>query len=108
MNCPRCDGVALIGTEVRSTTVDRCRSCGGIWFDETELETLLEENAASLRPLRSSKSDDLRNRQTAACPRDGEVLVRVCSAKKHAVVLDTCPRCQGIWLDGGELERLLK
>ncbi|MGB0692178.1 MAG: zf-TFIIB domain-containing protein [Pseudomonadales bacterium] len=22
------------------------------------------------------------------------------------IVIDRCPKCQGVWLDGGELERL--
>ena len=24
----------------------------------------------------------------------------------HSIVLDRCPRCQGVWLDGGELEKV--
>ncbi len=24
----------------------------------------------------------------------------------HMIVVDRCPTCQGVWLDGGELERL--
>jgi|TARA_R110002072_G_scaffold193947_1_gene351156 Zn-finger nucleic acid-binding protein len=24
----------------------------------------------------------------------------------HGIVIDKCPKCNGVWLDGGELERL--
>ncbi len=40
------------------------------------------------------------------CPRctDGSTLAEVV---KHGVTLDTCARCGGIWLDKGELGKLL-
>ncbi len=39
-----------------------------------------------------------------ACPRDGAQLVEV---ERDGVMIDTCPTCRGIWLDGGELEKLV-
>ncbi|MBE7502957.1 MAG: zf-TFIIB domain-containing protein [Verrucomicrobiales bacterium] len=33
--------------------------------------------------------------------------MRVRSARDREVVVDVCPRCRGLWLDGGELARLL-
>lgn len=41
----------------------------------------------------------------AVCPRDGAALH---SHKEHGVTLEACPSCQGIWLDKGELEAILK
>lgn len=38
------------------------------------------------------------------CPRCGERLV---SASRLDVSIDECPRDHGIWLDGGELEKLM-
>ena len=37
------------------------------------------------------------------CPRDGTELSRVVS---HAIELDKCHRCDGIWFDRGELEQI--
>lgn len=37
------------------------------------------------------------------CPSDGEPMAKQIA---HMVVIDRCPKCQGVWLDGGELERL--
>jgi Zn-finger nucleic acid-binding protein len=37
------------------------------------------------------------------CPSDGE---RMSKEVAHMIVIDRCPKCQGVWLDGGELERL--
>ena len=39
-----------------------------------------------------------------ACPRDGAELVEV---ERNGVTIDACPTCRGIWLDRGELEKLI-
>ncbi len=38
------------------------------------------------------------------CPIDGETLVM---SERQGVEIDYCPRCRGIWLDRGELDKLL-
>ena len=38
------------------------------------------------------------------CPRDGSELVEV---ERDGVMIDACPTCRGIWLDRGELEKLI-
>ncbi|HIG44489.1 MAG: zf-TFIIB domain-containing protein [bacterium] len=40
---------------------------------------------------------------TQPCPIDGEAMNKEIA---HMIVVDRCPKCQGVWLDGGELERL--
>lgn len=39
------------------------------------------------------------------CPRCQEDLRQ---AQRMGVELDFCPRCRGVWLDGGEMEKLLE
>ena len=42
---------------------------------------------------------------TLECPRDaGTMLVAV---DRKGVIVDACPRCRGIWLDRGELDKLI-
>lgn len=42
----------------------------------------------------------------ATCPRGcGEHLLM---AERRGVTIDYCPRCRGIWLDHGELEKMLE
>lgn len=42
---------------------------------------------------------------TLECPRDvGTMLVAV---DRNGVMIDACPRCRGIWLDRGELDKLI-
>lgn len=39
------------------------------------------------------------------CPRCKTVMEKI---KKEDVVIDVCRKCQGMWLDAGEMERLAK
>lgn len=38
------------------------------------------------------------------CPMDGTPLMEM---NKNGVTIDVCPECKGVWLDRGELEKLL-
>ena len=39
------------------------------------------------------------------CPVDNETLVM---ADRHGVEIDYCPKCRGVWLDRGELDKILE
>jgi Zn-finger nucleic acid-binding protein len=47
---------------------------------------------------RAARSEPLR------CPNDGARLVEI---ERSEVLLDACPECRGIWLDRGELDKIL-
>ena len=38
------------------------------------------------------------------CPRDGTVLI---ASNKQGIEIEYCPTCGGVWLDHGELEKLI-
>src|SRR5918992_4241880 len=48
--------------------------------------------------LRKGRGEPLR------CPNDGSRLVEVERAEVH---IDACPECRGVWLDRGELDKIL-
>ncbi len=108
MQCPKCPGSPLVATHVQATEVDRCARCAGIWFDKHELVPVLHESLPELTALRGRSAPERMNQKHGQCPRDATGLIRVSSALGHSVILDTCPECQGIWLDGGEFDTLLK
>lgn len=108
MQCPKCPNSPLVATRVQATQVDRCQTCGGIWFDNHELISLLHEKISDLAALRGKSVPRGVNQKHGRCPRDHAGLIRVSSALGRSVILDTCPECQGIWLDGGEFDTLLK
>jgi Zn-finger nucleic acid-binding protein len=81
--------------------------CRGMWFDEDELshfDNVTELVILELRriPGRDAQSVELK------CPkcRDGTVMEKVESHADRHVVMNLCPICKGVWLDGGELRAI--
>jgi Zn-finger nucleic acid-binding protein len=74
--------------------VDVCPSCGGLWLDAGELE----RKGAKLPPGGVDYGGDRR------CPRcDRRMRVR----PSKVAELDVCPKCNGMFLDAGEIELLV-
>ena len=108
MQCPKCPSSPLVAARVQAIEVDRCEMCGGIWFDNDELIPVLHESLSELTALRGRRAPQGVDQKHGQCPRDATALIRVSSALSHSIILDTCPQCRGIWLDGGEFDILLK
>jgi uncharacterized protein len=43
--------------------------------------------------------------ETMQCPVDGTMLVM---ADRSGVEIDYCPKCRGVWLDRGELDKIIE
>jgi Zn-finger nucleic acid-binding protein len=102
MRCPRCNSIELEPITHRrgGVALDLCRRCNGIWFDGAELGRVLGPGAQEVKPS-AIKGATL----AIPCPR--------CHATMHAflypettVTVDMCGGCQGIWLDGPELDEI--
>jgi Zn-finger nucleic acid-binding protein len=106
MKCPKCGSETLNVFSVREVALERCSSCNGIWFDARELSQLLEEDARHVASLRRGNVNDQLEGKKGLCPRDGSELLRVYSSINRSVIIDACADCRGIWLDGGEFEKL--
>lgn len=106
MNCPACDRTL---TELRAgpILVDACSGgCGGVWFDNFELQKVDEQHEPAGNALNILASADV-NIDLAAkrpCPRcDGQPMRRHFFSSKKQIQVDCCPACGGYWLDSGEL-----
>ena len=106
MNCPKCLTATLAEFKLEGVAVDRCSRCDGIWFDAQELSQLLTEDARLVAELRRGSVSELADAKKGRCPRDSADLLRIYSAIDRSVTLDACADCHGIWLDGGEFEKL--
>jgi Zn-finger nucleic acid-binding protein len=106
MECPKCRTPTLEQFSVQEVAVERCSSCSGIWFDAQELSQLLEEDARHVASLRRGSVVEQLEGKKGLCPRDGSDLLRVYSSIDRSVILDACAECRGIWLDGGEFDKL--
>ena len=107
MKCPACFN-ELTQLQVGKLTVDACQDgCGGIWFDNFELQQVDEQTETAGERLMEVRRDpavvvDFTRKR--ACPRCVDVkLQRHFFSAKRRVEVDQCPNCGGYWLDAGEL-----
>jgi len=110
MNCPACSN-ELTQMTIADVTVDVCKNgCGGIWFDNFELNKFDEPNESSgaeLLDIERNPNVQVDHNRRFNCPKcDGVVMMRHFFSVKHKVQIDECPGCAGIWLDAGELGQL--
>ena len=114
MRCPHCDAT-LSTIDYEGVAIETCNSCGGEWLDDTELghivrireETFSDEERRVLDgatkipgiPVVDAERD-------IVCPTCSATTVPVNYGGDTGVIIDRCPECHGIWLDGGELEKI--
>jgi Zn-finger nucleic acid-binding protein len=115
--CPRCEE-PLESIKIKAGhdfELDRCRTCLGIFFDLSELEDLLRTDNLERGRIDFSRFDVLAEDNTREdwpvgyirCPVCREMMNRRSYGPRSGVVADSCKN-HGIWLDGGELGKLLK
>ena len=56
------------------------------------------------RPVSGLESTPRKAREPLRCPNDGSRLVEV---ERSEIIIDACPECRGVWLDRGELDKIL-
>jgi Zn-finger nucleic acid-binding protein len=94
--------------KVGGVVIDRCHSCGSLWFDATELKAVLKERGSIARVDRGPDPDGPRGDLVAhlRCPRDHQPLVTMPHKREPHIEVDRCPACRGVLLDTGELTEL--
>lgn len=90
--------------------LDICQGgCGGVWFDAHELGHVNDQQRKTGSSLHITRTetiavDDSALRHCPACAKTK--LVRKLFSLGTGVEMDCCPKCQGLWLDYGELESI--
>jgi Zn-finger nucleic acid-binding protein len=118
-NCPRCDlklrSVALnLGQDFN---IERCRNCLGLFFDPSELASLLDSVGSSAHEIDHARMQTLIDEEVrhqdpnefsyVPCPACSQLMHRKAYGVRAGVIVDRCKE-HGVWLDGGELGQLLK
>ena len=112
LKCPRCrqDMQALL---LGGRSAHECPSCGGQWLEPEHLQALALANEsravvigvlAGRVPSTTSAPDVVRYVRCPVCDR---VMNRKAFATSSSIVLDVCVN-HGLWLDRGELDRVLR
>lgn len=107
MNCPAC-GKPMVVLELDRVEVDHCISCKGIWLDGGEMEILLQGAAGKEAFLSSFRQDQECPEKPRKCPICLKRMEKIRVGKEEHVCIDRCRRQDGIWLDRGELEKILR
>lgn len=113
VKCPECDRemteVVVPANPGQLIVLDQCQNCGGIWCDKWELFPIDSSAAEKLE-----RADLAKLRQPAGAAATRELFCPRCTAKLLAandpslppdLRLRRCFKCDGIWLNRGQLTR---
>ncbi len=108
LSCPLC-GRNLVSADVEGTHVLCCDRCRGILANQWTLAGLIQLLGArydkpATEPLPVRLEELERN---VRCPRCQQAMDVHPYYGPGNIVVDTCPACQLIWLDHGELHRVI-
>ena len=108
MDCPICKN-AMITLELAEVEIDHCIDCGGIWLDAGELELLLDQLEKAQKLLDSFKINADCTEITRKCPICLKKMQKITvGASTPMLLIDKCPRGDGLWFDKGELQDIVK
>jgi Zn-finger nucleic acid-binding protein len=106
--CPDC-AEPLVIIEFEGVEVDRCPGCRGTWLDAGELDLLGDLAGVPSGELeRSLQTAPMirRDRRRCPCCRRRMQVVRLSGDQPSEI--DRCPRGDGLWLDRGELDGIIR
>ena len=105
MNCPKCRHELSEFSTKEGVVIDVCDRCQGVWFDRGEMAAYadLARDVPELQAVWSNAS----NTQNP-CPRCRTNLEEMQYSTQDTLLIDRCPACGGIWLDSGELGKIVE
>lgn len=110
MDCPACKGVVVV-VEYQRIELDYCTNCYGVWFDAGELALLTERLDLEGQGLSVNEIVALPEKRVAEkarrCPICRRKMKKVTLGGAPQVLVDVCPRGDGVWFDGGEVGQVL-
>ncbi|WP_299269021.1 zf-TFIIB domain-containing protein [uncultured Psychrosphaera sp.] len=110
MKCPR-TGTKLKPVKLGPIQVEISEKCGGVFFDQKELELFNDpadiKGNVLVKHLTQFDNDSYDPSARVRCPKCPDtIMMRRYESPAHIVEIDECPSCAGIWLDTGELKLL--
>jgi uncharacterized protein len=104
MNCPKCTS-AMSTVSVGSVDVDRCTSCGGMWFDALEDKELKNAKSAKSVDTGNPKTGKAHNpKGKISCPKCKTRTIRMVDREQPHIWFESCPVCYGKFFDAGEFK----
>jgi Zn-finger nucleic acid-binding protein len=110
MKCPVCKNIMIV-VEHDKVELDHCVNCQGAWFDAGELELFLDTKKLEdphLYPAYFTTAPEAKtSEKKRKCPICGKKMRKVTIGEKPKVLIDACPKGDGLWFDGGEVDQLI-
>ena len=76
----------------------KCDRCGQRTRNEEEGRHICDNCTREMELILDAADENVRQ-----CPLDSSPMQKEIA---HMIVIDKCPQCHGVWLDGGELEKM--
>ena len=107
MDCPVCKNV-MVTLELAESEVDYCTGCKGVWLDAGELEMLLDDDGKAKILIDSFSKDTSTAEKPKQCPIcDKNMEKIIVGNEKSTLLIDRCPKGDGLWFDSGELNSII-
>jgi len=110
MICPKCKKNELKEVLFHKVKVDKCKKCSGIWFEADELRKAKDQEDKYLKwldiDLWKDKEKFKASPSQKGCPKCNLPLYEI-EYGKSDIKIDVCKKCNGIWLDKGEFEKIV-
>ncbi len=111
MFCPNCKDKNLTRADYKGIQLDSCPACYGVWFDKDELRRVKDKEDKFLRWIDFDPWEDETkfriDKSPRVCPDCGVPFYTV-KYDGLPIEIDLCNVCHGIWLDKGELDKIIK
>ena len=111
MKCPACEN-KLETVDCRGIEIDECINCRGRWFDRDELRKAKDKQDDDIRwldfdPFGEDAGKLGVSSEGKKCPKCLEKMSSI-RYGNSGVIIDKCSSCEGVWLDHGEYERIIR
>ena len=110
MKCPDCNN-ELKPIDCKGITIHECVKCNGKWFEKDQLKKIEVKEDDGLRwidfePFSESAEKLSVTSENKICPKCLKKMQSL-TYLESKVVIDKCPVCKGVWLDHGELVKII-
>ena len=110
LTCPACTKeLTAYRDDLTSLEIDSCFYCHGLWFDAKEIRRFFTAPKLYSKfrlPKHNFKIKVVEPPENRLCPRCPEKVLTVVEVGEF--VVDECSSCKGVWLDSGEICKLVE
>ena len=110
VQCPSCKD-CLREVSFGGVKTDQCDSCKGYWFQKDEFRLAKDKEEKRINwmdiDLWESENDFTVSKKNRECP-DCETALFEVNYGDSDIKVDFCGECEGVWLDKGEFQKIMK